>query len=258
MTIADEPGEGQEPTRRRGASADDPFGQELPEHDPPAPEGLDSPTAENRDDPTADPSEPLDYDARFADIVARWSEATTSTAANAPVTDVARTDAPRIEAPRIDAPRTDASGTDASAIGSPVSDPTRAPDPSAPRAVPFPRPTGEIGDAPDGRSGVNPPLSSARPPVPWRQHTPAPEPDEDFTPAPPAPLPHGDLGFWGALLGVTLGPLWLIYLVVTNPYGSRLEMGLALVMAVGGFALIVARLPRRRDEDDLDDDGAVV
>lgn len=232
MTIADEPGDGPHERRRSGASPHDPSveggvgsaagpvspGPASPDPAPPEDEGVGG----------ADPA-PLDYDARFADIVARWSDQPEAPASAEGV---------GTQAHRLD--RADVDGDD----------------PDSQRHA-----SERLSDGPGGGrepgSGVNPPLS----PVPWRQHTPPPEPEEDFRPAAPAPLPRGDLGFWGALLGVTLGPLWLIYLVVTNPYGSRLEMGLALLMAVGGFALIVARLPRRHqgeDRDDADDDGAVV
>lgn len=105
---------------------------------------------------------------------------------------------------------------------------------------------------------IRPPMPEA---TPWRVHTPPPDPDdEDYVPPPPRPLPtSGDLGFWAALFGLVAGPLWLIYIAVADPGGSRLAVGLALALTVGGFAIVVARLPRgRRDDADDDDDGAVV
>ena len=94
-------------------------------------------------------------------------------------------------------------------------------------------------------------------PTDWRVHIPPEDPDdEDYVPPPPRPLPSGDLGFWGALIGLIGGPLWLVYLAVTQD-GTRLTIGAALAMTVAGFAIIVARLPRRGQRED-NDDGAVV
>ncbi len=259
MTIADEPSDGPDPRRRaasedaapegaasevsrsEGAHSEDSRGEDSLSDG--SPSGA-SAAEDAAGGSTSDAGTSLDYDARFADIVARWSDhpvhPADRDAAPAPHphdgVDPAAGFGPHGPLPdRSDIDRFDVDRSDID--GSHVDGSVR------------PRPD-------DGVTGVNPPLSQA---VPFRQHIPPPEPEEDFHPAAPAPLPRGDLGFWGAMLGVTLGPLWLIYLVVTNPYGSRLEMGLALVMAVGGFALIVARLPRRhRDEDVDDDDGAVV
>ena len=94
-------------------------------------------------------------------------------------------------------------------------------------------------------------------PTDWRVHIPPDDPDdEEYVPPPPRPLPTGDLGFWGALIGLIGGPLWLVYLAVTQN-GSRLTIGAAVAMTVAGFAIIVARQPRRGQRED-DDDGAVV
>ena len=60
----------------------------------------------------------------------------------------------------------------------------------------------------------------------------------------------------GSLIGLIGGPLWLVYLAVTQD-GTRLTIGAALAMTVAGFAIIVARLPRRGQRED-NDDGAVV
>ncbi|GAB96938.1 hypothetical protein BJY21_000212 [Kineosphaera limosa] len=90
----------------------------------------------------------------------------------------------------------------------------------------------------------------------WRSYSPPEEPDEDFVPPPPRPLPAGDLGFWGALIGLIGGPLWLVYIAVTS--GPRLYAGLAIALSVAGFAILVARLPKREQRDEDDDDGAIV
>ncbi|MDO5711021.1 MAG: hypothetical protein Q4P32_04680 [Micrococcales bacterium] len=205
----------------------------------PDPARPDDPQRSGRDDP-------LDYEARFADIVARWE-----------------TDSP--------------SGQDHSAAESPRAHPMDPPsgtetehapsdDGAAPSQSPAPGSTPHDADgrstphdADGGAGGRNAGDGLGPQNTPWRQHIPPPEPDEDFVPPRPAPLPRNDLGFWGAMLGLIVGPLWLIYLVVTDPHGSRLPIGLSLAMTVGGFALVVARLPRRaRSSDESDDDGAVV
>lgn len=74
-------------------------------------------------------------------------------------------------------------------------------------------------------------------------------------PPPPRPLPAGDLGFWGALIGLIAGPLWLVWVAATS--GPRWHAGVAIALTAAGFAILVARLPRREQRDE-DDDGAVV
>jgi len=106
------------------------------------------------------------------------------------------------------------------------------------------------------------PTGSARPfqvaPPGWRVHITPTEEELDevdgFVPPDP-PLPKGDPVFWGAVLGLVLGPILLILLVVTNPYGDKLPMWGAGLLTVTGFALLVSRLPTRHDDDD---DGARV
>lgn len=156
--------------------------------------------------PPQEPDEP-DYEAMFADIVARWDE-----------------------------PGDDEAGAEPERSGPGSSGPSPAP--------------------------VTP-ASLAGPVTGWRVHVPPPDDDEedDYVPPPPAPLPQGDLSFWGALTGLVVGPIWLLYLVVAQPDGSRFPMLLAVGVTVAGFALLVSRLPSRRrgDPDDPDaDDGAVV
>lgn len=145
------------------------------------------------------------------------------------------------------------------------------PDPAAPEA-PTPSSGSAARSEPSARE--NPPAATgsgqqARPTDPqsvfgaaaaqggWRVHVPPEEPDEDFVPGPVAPLPRGDLTFWGALVGLVAGPLWLIYLVVFHRDDGHLPMVAAIALAVGGFALMVWRLPSRAPDDE-DDDGAVV
>ena len=93
------------------------------------------------------------------------------------------------------------------------------------------------------------------PPASWRAPDPVEDPEEHFEPGPTAPLPAGDLQFWGILIGLVGGPLLLLYLVLFNRDGNPLWMLAAVGMSVGGFGLLVQRLPRHRDDDD---DGAVL
>lgn len=96
------------------------------------------------------------------------------------------------------------------------------------------------------------------PPPVWREHIPPEDPDDEgYVPPPPAPLPVHDPVFWIALVGCVVGPIWFLYLVATNPHGSRTGMWGAGLLTVVGFALTIFRLPRRA-EGDPDDDGARV
>lgn len=98
-------------------------------------------------------------------------------------------------------------------------------------------------------------------PVQWRAPTSDTESlldaNDEYEPPPPAPLPAGDLSFWGALAGLVAGPLWLLYLVFFDRYARTIWWVLACLLFVAGFALLVLRQPRSRD-DDWDDevDGA--
>ncbi len=101
------------------------------------------------------------------------------------------------------------------------------------------------------------PAAEPEQPPGWRVHIPPDDPDDEkFTPPPPAPLPRNDLGFWTGVLGLTLGPIWLIYLALADPAGNRLWKWLAGAMIVAGFVALILRLPSQRT--DPDDDGARV
>ncbi|MFX4287495.1 hypothetical protein ACQBJO_07225 [Janibacter sp. G349] len=73
---------------------------------------------------------------------------------------------------------------------------------------------------------------------------------EGFTPPPPAPLPpRTDRLFWGALLGLVLGPLMLVWLVVARPSVGGWATAVAIGLVVGGFVCLVLRQPESRDDD---------
>lgn len=94
-------------------------------------------------------------------------------------------------------------------------------------------------------------------PQPWRLHQPPEDPEADhFVPPRPTPPPGHDAVFWSAFVGCVVGPLWFIYLVLTDPYGARTGLWGAGLLTLCGCALIVWRLPKRRDDDT--DDGARV
>lgn len=121
----------------------------------------------------------------------------------------------------------------------------------------------EAGAEPDPGTGPVPPARLSRPlglpePSPWRMHHPPRDPeDEHFMPPRPAPPPGQDAVFWTALLSCVAGPLWFLYVVLTDPYGSRVSLWAAGLLTVCGCALTVWRLPKRADTDP-DDDGARV
>ena len=126
------------------------------------------------------------------------------------------------------------------------------------------RSDGVRGDTPRGDPGhwhINPPPGPSTPiepavdPAPqvWRAHEVDDEYEEHFEPPPVTPLPAGDLQFWAIIAGMTGGPLLLLYLVFFNRNASSYWILIAIAMSVGGFALLVSRMPGQRDDDD---DGA--
>ncbi len=90
-------------------------------------------------------------------------------------------------------------------------------------------------------------------PQAWRAHEVDPEYEEHFEPPPIAPLPVGDLQFWAIIAGMCGGPLLLLYLVLFSRDAGSGWMLTAIAMSVGGFALLISRLPRDHEDDD---DGA--
>lgn len=100
-----------------------------------------------------------------------------------------------------------------------------------------------------------PPGDSPAVPAPqgWRTHE-VEEEEEHFEPPQVSPLPVGDLQFWAILAGMIGGPLLLVYLVFFNRNLSHYWTLISIAMSVGGFVLLVSRLPGQDDEDD--DDGA--
>ena len=116
------------------------------------------------------------------------------------------------------------------------------------------QPGGDTGHWPINQSPVLPtpgdPQAVPKPLV-WRAHEVDDEYEEHFEPPPVTPLPVGDLQFWAIIAGMGGGPLLLLYLVLFNRDASGYWMLTAIALSVGGFALLVSRMPgHQRDDDD--------
>lgn len=169
-----------------------------------------------------------DVDARFADIVAHW-------------------DAP---------PQAPDSLTDAEP---PSCEPPSSESPSS-DVIERPRPTGEPSSAPESSRQEDRPKAGEEvsPQSGWRSYSPPEDEDDGFEPARPSPLPDPvDWTFWGAMIGLVGGPLFLLYRLFFHPDGDRAPAMIAIGLVIAGFVLLVLRSPQRREPDD-DDDGAVV
>lgn len=205
-----------------------------------------------------------DVDERFASIVARWEgavpdpDATTSSSADAddpsgsegsgdPAAGRATTDPP--------APARPHPSTGPAALpGAPAPPPSSPDDPDA---------TGPVARSP----WVNPsPLERVVPQAAWRSATPPDEEtqaaaaaaeadleDEHFEPPEVTLPPQEDLHFWGAVIGLVAGPLMLLYVVFARPFHSTRWFVASVIVSLLGFALLVLRQPRTRDELEGDD-----
>lgn len=161
-----------------------------------------------------------DVDSRFAEIISHWDDPTSTSA-----------DLRQVRPPV--PPRR----------GTGVNPPPRLflpPSPVAPQPAPEPAPQ---------------PAEPASPDRGWRAYD-IEDDEEHYEPPPPRPLPAGDLQFWGIIVGLLGGPLLLIYLAFFHRDAGSLWVGGALALTLGGFGLLVARQPFRRDGDD--DTGAQV
>jgi hypothetical protein len=77
-----------------------------------------------------------------------------------------------------------------------------------------------------------------------------------FVPPDPPPLPRGDVISRLAWGGVIVGPAFLLLAVLGWRSAPQILVLTALAGFVAGFIVLVARMPKHRDDDD--DDGAVV
>jgi hypothetical protein len=214
----------------------------------------------------------FDDDAIFADIVAHLNDDETQDE------QAGRADGPTDEAAAdTDTANRMADETDAESTTLPSGD-----KPLPPGGAPLPPGDRTLGDRPSGdrssgdtrpggtpRRGpgqwavnppwlpkpIDPPVEPPVDPAPqvWRAHEVDDEVEEHFEPPPVTPLPAGDLQFWAIIAGMTVGPLLLLYLVFFNRNAGSYWILAAIAMSVGGFALLVSRMPGQNDDDD---DGA--
>ena len=207
---------------------------------------------------TPDMSDPSSLEARFADIVAHYDD-----------------DLPQPLVAEWSDPTEDTTGTSGD-TGTTREGPDRTGEPTGRTGEPTGRTGADVGGTDEvgtdrfpGKDlpGQDFPGQPPRPALPeadlramfdrpsaWRVHEPPDEPEEHYEPPPPAPLPAGDLQFWGILIGLIGGPLLLLYLVLFNRDAGAWWMFTAIGLSLGGFGLLIARLPSQRDDDD--DDGA--
>ena len=186
------------------------------------------------------PPEGFDDDATFADIVAHLNDdanepepAPQRCAADA-ATDVEITDEPAEE-----------TTTDSKA------DTTE----ESPNLPPGNRPSAAspwLFTSPPGMDTQEDPPADPAPQL-WRAHEVDDDYEEHFEPPPVSPLPAGDLQFWAIIAGMCGGPLLLLYLVLFDRDANSYWILAAIALAVGGFALLVSRVPGHHDDDD---DGA--
>lgn len=174
-----------------------------------------------------------DVDAIFESIIARWDDPP----APDPVPD---TPSDEDETPRrqttgdalLPSPETDPPGDRDSSAGRPDQEPPEATHPEP--AVPWRTdPTNSVAEAllsNDDTPGVA-------------------DEDERFTPAPPAPLPPPtDRLFWGALTGLVLGSLGLLWIALARPGGFWPKF-IVIALIIGGFACLYLRQPTDRGYD---------
>jgi hypothetical protein len=187
----------------------------------------------------------FDDDAIFADIVAHLNdEATDADQAHRPSADDG--------APDLDPFDPVDHATDESnqaSLGSGTLPPPDDPPAESPPATPD---LWSIHLPPEPPTPSEPPVEPA--PQVWRADEVGDEYEEHFEPPPVTPLPAGDLQFWAIIAGMTGGPLLLLYLVFFDPNASNYWILVAIGMSVGGFALLVSRMPGHNDDED--DDGA--
>ncbi len=192
-------------------------------------------------------SDGFDDDAIFADIVAHLNDEETEAgpADSLSAEDVAaRHKTADLPAQEVDPTQpTDPTGPDDEADPTEPAEPTRPDDEADPT-----QPAERVERASGTPAPIDPTKDSA--PQIWRAHQIDDEVEEHFEPPPVTPLPAGDLQFWAIIAGMSGGPLLLVYLVFFNRYASSLWILLAIGMSVGGFALLVSRMPGQDDDDD--------
>ncbi|MBW3086108.1 hypothetical protein KEM60_02319 [Austwickia sp. TVS 96-490-7B] len=117
-----------------------------------------------------------------------------------------------------------------------------------------PRPSSS--DDPSGKPSRRPSFQVAPPQwrVPPAETNPLAWLGDDFV-EPDPPLPRADPTFWYAISAMVFGSLFFVIWAMTGPHTTTMPLLVSAAAAFGGFAVLVARMPDRRDEDD---DGARV
>lgn len=195
------------------------------------------------------------YDSQFAAIIAHWDDAL------AAIPDEERSaSAPEIRRPTnraVPPLREQDADLNPGASPAPGASPTSdLPGPGGPGS--HRRTRGEPAapsSPPPGEPDEDAPQPAAAGESGWRSYEAVDDPDDEhYVPPPPKPLPRHDPTFYGALVGMVLGPLLLLYLVLFDQDAGTLWVTASIVLTLGGFALLVLRQPRRRSYDG--DDGA--
>ncbi len=188
-----------------------------------------------------------DVDAEFAAIVAGWDLApglwTTS----------ATTTTRRMRPPRVPRP------PDPEAADDEPGAPRRRPCRAAPPPTPRPRAATDLPSMP-GFPSIASAVPVPTPRRPGRARGAAPGrdravPRRALRPRPRRAPPQEDLHFWGIVIGLAAGPLLLLWSLLFGEAHSRWWVWIGAALTLGGFALLVLRQPKERDDDD---DGARV
>jgi hypothetical protein len=201
-----------------------------------------------------DDGEPeLDVDSAFAAIVAGWGqdEPGPGTGSWPVAEDLSEPDDP--EPP----------GAPSAAAGRP--EPAGAPAGGSPSPTALPPAAPAADDADDERPGENEIVlpavvlggmtSQTIGPRDVDPNAPQP-PEEGFVPPEPPPIPRGDLLTRLLWIGAIGGPLFLLVAAIAWQEAPRMLILAAVAAFVGGFVMLVMRMPHDREDDD--DDGAVV
>jgi len=183
-----------------------------------------------------------EVDARFAELVAGLQDLDALDLETPPDDGVVGAEPAGDRGRGIPSPQSEVSGPTAVPTAEPDASPSGAP----PTPTPTPAPGEIIVSIPVWRGATGPSLLE-------------PEADEDegYTP-PPVHLPPGeDLHYWGAVTGLVLGPLLVLYVVIVRPLSSTWWLLGGIGCIIGGFALLIWRAPAHRDPDDADDGARV-
>jgi hypothetical protein len=204
-----------------------------------------------------DGSGPLDVDAAFAEIVARWGDdAPTRPAPGENSAEEAQDSSPRHLRDEDIKNREDhkdhkdhENHADDGDEPPAAEDRVRLVKPALPPAPKEELPAEDVSDVPSPEWFAAPRPRDEDPPE-LRALS-----EERFVPAEPGPLPR-DLVGWAAWLAVVGAPLFLLVVALGWHDVPRLLTAITAGVFVAGFATLVIRLPSSRDDDD--DDGAVV